>query len=295
MSTFNTIGFVLSNYDFREADKIFSIYTATHGKIEGLAAGVRKIKSKLRAHLEPFSVVDIMIAHGRHYDRLIGATQQKNYKRIKSNYRLLIISYQLLEIVDQLTKLHHPDSRIFNLLKEAFDFYETHDFTSSLLNLSNNNEIIEQFNNLTIEQSDNEIIGQSPQSNYQLSIINYQLFLRSYFILNFLSLLGYKPELEICVRCKTLVSENFHFSFHDGGVICKRCVANGDRQVSVESIGILKQYLSKNLKDCCDIGNDESSKLVDNFLLYHLDRPLKTSILVKAEEQESLAIRDQSV
>ena len=253
MSTYHTQGLILSSHDFRESDKIFSIYTDTHGKIDALATGVRKIKSKLRAHLEPFSVVDLMIAHGRRHDRLVGAIQQKNYFRIKNNYpsqrlvshwlKLLIINYQFLEIIDQLTKLHHPDIRIFNLIKETFDFIE----------------------------------------NQQSTINNQQPAIRSYFIIRFLSYLGYTPELKICVRCKNPISNPTHFSFTDGSVICKKCSVPADQPISPESLNILNTYISKDLSKCffSQPTNKEVHKLVNDFLNYHLDRPLKSENFVK--------------
>lgn len=238
MSTYQTQGFILSTQDYREADKIFYIYTSTYGKIEALACGVRQIKSKLRAHLEPFSVVDIMIASGRYHDRLIGAVSQRSYNKIKSNYELSIINYQLIEIVDQLTKLHHPDERIFNLLEEVFDFIESREadqFVSKLVH--------------------------------------------SYFIINFLGFLGYTPELRVCIRCKKPVFNRLFFSFKDGSVVCERCVA-GDREVSPDSIDFLKRYLIEKLQDSYNAGNSESYKLVQDFLAYHLDKPLKSKKLI---------------
>ena len=244
MSTYQTQGLVLSSQDFREADKFFSIYTDTRGKIECLATGVRKIKSKLRAHLEPFSVVDLMIANGRRHNRLTSAIVQKSYKKIRSDYNLITFSFSLLEIIDQLTKLHHPDPRIFNLLKESFDFVE----------------------NREVEEAELKSI-------------------RAHFILNFLSLLGYTPELKICVRCKGLISNPAYFSFADGSVICEKCV-NNDQQISPESVKVLNIYLNTYLDECffsCpeNIASDECCKLVDDFLVYQLDRPLKSDIFVK--------------
>jgi len=233
MSTYQTRGLILSSHDFLEADKIFSIYTDTHGKIEARATGVRKIKSKLRAHLEPFSVVQLMIAHGRRTDRLASAITGTQYKKIKSDYQLLTINYQLLELTDQLTKHLHPDPRIYNLLKEAFDFQEKHDT--------------------------------NPET------------IKSYFILNFLSILGYKPELNFCVRCKSEVKKDAFFSFRDGSVICKKCEAH-DTSISQETLDVLKKHLTQNLEQCCHLSTQESTHLITEFLNYHLDRPLKSKL-----------------
>ena len=277
MSTFHTQGLVLRSYNFLEADKIFSIYTNTHGKIEARACGVRKIKSKLRAHLEPFSVVNLMIAHGRRQDRLASATIKKNYKKIKSNYKLLIINYQLLELIDQLTKHHHPDPRIFNLLVQVFDFLEVSEKQES-------NKLQQ------VTTSYNKLREGEPQRAEQVAI-NYKI-LHSYFVLNFLSLLGYTPEVNFCIRCKSKIQVNHgfktmvYFSFRDGSVICPKCAVTSDTPISSESLGILKKYLTENLaevrhgfKTMPNLGTQESHKLIQQFLNHHLDRPLKSVFL----------------
>lgn len=260
VSTYQTQGLVLSHRDFREADKFFSVYTDTHGKIEVLAAGVRKIKSKLRAHLEPFSVVDLMIAHGRRYDRLAGAISQKSYNKIKENYNLLIINYQLLEITDQLTKPHQPDPRIFNLLQEVFNFSELPCFSAECIA--------------------NGMINDKCQMNkYSFFQPYYQSPAHFYFIFNLLSYLGYTPELKICVRCKTTVANKYFFSHHDGSVICEKCRTIGDQPVSSQTIEILQKYLTEDLHGCAAISNDEGYKLIRNFLNYHLDQPLRSDFV----------------
>lgn len=255
MSTYTTTGLVLSSHDFLEADKIFSIYTNTHGKIEVRATGVRKIKSKLRAHLEPFSITHLMIAHGRRIDRLASAINQKNYKKIKQNYQLLTINYQLLEITDQLTKHHHPDKRIFDLLVEVFNYSEK--------------LVGKQCNNVTMKQLNNDN-STSYTSNQNKNLL-------AYFVLNFLALLGYKPELNFCVRCKSQVKKDAFFSFRDGSIICSRCKKN-DTKISPETLDVLKKYLTQNLEQCCNLAPQESGQLITEFLNHHLDRPLKSNL-----------------
>lgn len=45
-----------------------------------------------------------------------------------------------------------------------------------------------------------------------------------YFFWNLLSILGYEPELDLCVSCqKKLTPENLYFNFEEGGVICGNC------------------------------------------------------------------------
>ncbi len=51
---YRTQGIILKKEDRGEADRLFTIYTKDFGKLELLAKGERKIKSKLRGGLELF-------------------------------------------------------------------------------------------------------------------------------------------------------------------------------------------------------------------------------------------------
>ena len=48
-----------------EADRIVSLHTRDHGKVRGVAKGVRRTRSKFGARLEPTSHVAIQLYRGR--------------------------------------------------------------------------------------------------------------------------------------------------------------------------------------------------------------------------------------
>jgi len=69
MYSHKTEGIVLRSRYFREADKIVTLYTREFGKLDAIAKGARRIKSKFVSSLEPFTHLELMI-HQRHVDRL---------------------------------------------------------------------------------------------------------------------------------------------------------------------------------------------------------------------------------
>jgi len=59
--------------------------------------------------------------------------------------------------------------------------------------------------------------------NLSLTTANFSL-LYPYFFWNFVSLLGYKPELASCVSCSQKLNPyGLYFSAAEGGVLCKQC------------------------------------------------------------------------
>ena len=69
-----------------------------------------------------------------------------------------------------------------------------------------------------------------------------------YFLWNFLSILGYKPQLNFCSICqKKLVPQDLYFSFQEGGVICLNCSKKlkEKKKISPEAVKILRLILEK--------------------------------------------------
>jgi DNA repair protein RecO (recombination protein O) len=59
---------VLRAQKLGEADRIVTLLTRSHGRVRGVARGVRKTSSRIGARLEPFSHVDVQLYEGRSLD-----------------------------------------------------------------------------------------------------------------------------------------------------------------------------------------------------------------------------------
>ena len=81
--------------------------------------------------------------------------------------------------------------------------------------------------------------------NLKSTICNLQYY---YFLWNFLSILGYQPELYNCSLCqKKLVPEKLYFSQREGGTICDNCFkkVKEAKKIEPEVIKILRILLKK--------------------------------------------------
>lgn len=70
---YTTKGIVLSERPVREADRIYSILTRDFGLVRATALGSRKEVSKLRGHIEPFSLANISLVRGKEHWRATSA------------------------------------------------------------------------------------------------------------------------------------------------------------------------------------------------------------------------------
>ncbi|MDP2948050.1 MAG: DNA repair protein RecO, partial [Chloroflexota bacterium] len=65
---YKTEAIVLRQRKLGEADKIVTLYTPNYGKLDAVAKGVRRPKSRLGGHLEVLTHVMVMLAQGRNLD-----------------------------------------------------------------------------------------------------------------------------------------------------------------------------------------------------------------------------------
>ena len=63
--SFKTEGIVLRSIRYGEADRILHLYTAERGRVNAIAKGSRRPKSRFGGRLEPFFRLDLMLHEGR--------------------------------------------------------------------------------------------------------------------------------------------------------------------------------------------------------------------------------------
>ena len=68
MALYRDTGVVVRVHKLGEADRIVTLITRRHGKVRAVAKGVRRMKSRFGARLEPFGHVDVQFYTGRTLD-----------------------------------------------------------------------------------------------------------------------------------------------------------------------------------------------------------------------------------
>jgi len=114
--TYNTLAVILKYQKYRDFDRIYTVYTKSLGKLNILARGANKIKSKLAGHLEPGVLANLMIAQGRYWEILAQAKTKQSFIRLRQDPKLFKIVLIILESLDKLTHVHHQDQDVFNFL-----------------------------------------------------------------------------------------------------------------------------------------------------------------------------------
>lgn len=116
-----TQGIILSYRDYREVDRIITIYTKDLGKLSVVARGVRKIQAKLAGHLELFNFTELQMVFKRNF-LVISSINIDSFVTIKENKDKLNIAFAISELLDKSVQEQQKDEDIFCLLTEVFSF-----------------------------------------------------------------------------------------------------------------------------------------------------------------------------
>lgn len=118
---FTDSAIILFRQDFREADRIVSLYTREHGRINARLPGVMRPAGKLKALSEPFAFGDyrIYVRRGGVIGTVTGGKINNIFPNIRHNLKRTALAMHFCELVQRLTPLHQPSEGKFELLCKA--------------------------------------------------------------------------------------------------------------------------------------------------------------------------------
>ncbi|MCH8612782.1 DNA repair protein RecO [Arsenicicoccus dermatophilus] len=120
MALYRDQAVVLRTHKLGEADRIVTMLSRRHGKIRGVAKGVRRTKSRFGARLEPFMVVDVQLYQGRSLDTVTQVETLGAYaETIMRDYDAYTAASAMVETADQLTTEGEANPQQFLLLAGA--------------------------------------------------------------------------------------------------------------------------------------------------------------------------------
>ena len=122
--TFKTPGIILKAKDYKETDRLYTIYTKDFGKQILRAQAVKKVNSKLAGHLEPLSQSQLFIAEARGLKKIAGAQTMQNYQHIKQDLVKLNEVLYCLDVFDALIAEHEKDQELYKLLENFLQWSE---------------------------------------------------------------------------------------------------------------------------------------------------------------------------
>lgn len=116
--TYQTEAVIIKKTKLGEADRILTLYSIDLGKIQGVAKGIRRPRSKLAGHLELLTHSQVTFTRGRNLDTIIGSQTIDSFLPLKSDLDLTAYALYAAELVNQFTAEHMENRVVFQLLVE---------------------------------------------------------------------------------------------------------------------------------------------------------------------------------
>jgi len=192
---------ILKHQPRGENDLVITAFSKEKGKFFALAKGARKLDAKLRGILEVGNEVKLMLAPGRKQNHIAGGEIINSWKALRGQAETLLLWQSLLEAVNYITVPEAVENEVYELLVNWAEFLQLHYVQDSSRN----------------------------------ALISYLV------IWQFISLVGYRAEVSICVRSnQNLDAVDNYFSLVDGGVVKKEFTQVGDIPLALVNLKILR-------------------------------------------------------
>jgi len=121
MRTLTTEGIILKRINYKDADRILTVYTKDLGKIIVLAKGVRKLTSKKRGDLELFNQTKISLAKGKTWYIVTQTELVNDFNNIKLNNISTSYGFFIAEIFEKLTNEDEINKRLYAFLLKTYE------------------------------------------------------------------------------------------------------------------------------------------------------------------------------
>jgi DNA repair protein RecO (recombination protein O) len=109
---------VLRQRRLGDADKIVTLYCDYRGKLDAVAKGVRRTRSRLAGHLEPLTLGSYLLAHGRELDIITQAESVALFRALRADLDRLGRGLYCAELVDRLLPERSEGHPVFLLLRD---------------------------------------------------------------------------------------------------------------------------------------------------------------------------------
>lgn len=122
--SYTTEAIVLDKRSYGEADRILIVFTPHYGRLDVIAKGASKTKSRSGPYLDICSWVKLELATGRNLDVVRSAQPVRVFHNLATDLDRFCHASYLVELVKALTQVDEPHKGVFELLSRSLVLLE---------------------------------------------------------------------------------------------------------------------------------------------------------------------------
>ena len=116
---YKTEAIVLRTMELGEADRVLTVLTPRLGKLRVIAKGVRRPRSRIGGGLQPFSDVQLVLAVGRTFDVVTGASLEDPHLGIQNDLHSTAAAWYVVDLADRFVEGAADSHEAFRLLAQT--------------------------------------------------------------------------------------------------------------------------------------------------------------------------------
>ena len=116
MEEIKTKGIIIKATDFKDSDKLVTIFSAELGLIRARVRGVKKAGAKLAFAVQPFAFVEFLLIKNKDFYTVINATSIDQFFNITLDFDNYIFMLGCLEVCEKTVRENDPHDELFLLL-----------------------------------------------------------------------------------------------------------------------------------------------------------------------------------
>jgi len=117
-------GIVLSQTDIGEHDKIVTIFTEDKGIVKATVKGAQRLKSKLRALTQPFTLGLFQLYRGRVRDRVTQVVVKTSHPKLMEDYNKIVYAGYLSELLMEIMPERESNRSQFRFFTKVIECME---------------------------------------------------------------------------------------------------------------------------------------------------------------------------
>ncbi|HEX9780760.1 MAG TPA: DNA repair protein RecO [bacterium] len=229
---------VLRRYAFRETSVVVTCLTQEFGKLKGLVKGLRAHPNRYRSAMEPLTVNRIVFYDTRSSQlHLISQCELMNgLGALQRDLDTAVAAAFCVDLTDTVVPLEEPAPPVYVLLRDTL-----------------------------------ERLALATGTDVEAA--------RLHFVLRFLRVSGFHPQIDQCAGCARRVEREGYWSHREGGLLCASCLHEDPRAEPINRDALEALAAAGDSPGPVPMPPGMLANLrerLDAFLIWRLDRPLKT-------------------
>ena len=123
VAVYHADAIVIRSREYGESDRILTIFSRENGKLQAIAKGVRKPKSRQRGGTQLFTYADFLLYRGKSLDTVSQVSPKESFPHLWDDLDRTMAATGIAELLDISVMTEQPQPELFSLTLTCFFYW----------------------------------------------------------------------------------------------------------------------------------------------------------------------------